>query len=98
MFLEEDTDLSKALSRHNISANQLREKIFGNLNKIKCLPASGAISDRLEKILAAAKKHFPDGVGNREFVHYLLGEETFFTHLLRAEGVKPELVQKEVEI
>jgi len=93
-LLEKDTVLDSILSKYEVPTEELRQEIFTYLCRVEYHPAQEVISPRLERILQKAKKRFPHGVGEREFITLLFEEESFFSHLLRWKGLDPEKIGK----
>jgi len=96
-LLEKEALLDVTLSKFGLSTEEMRKEIFSYLSRIEYIPVERVISPRLEELLKKAKNQFPEGVGEREFITLLLGEDTFFYHILRARGLDREAIKKEVE-
>ena len=97
VLLEKETLLHSLLVKCRFPVEQVKKEIFGYLSRIEYNPVLKVVSSRLEDVLKKAKKEFPHGVGEKEFVGTLLKEETFFSHILRAKGLDPKVIRNELK-
>jgi serine/threonine protein kinase len=99
LTLKSDRFLYQSILRSNKSPREIRRKIQEGIDGFRNRAAiEDLVSPRLRELFKRAKGNFPNGVGEREFLHEALDERNFITLLLEEEGMDLAKLSREVEV